>query len=275
MSMFSRTVPQKTTGSWGMIASRGRRSASDKLLMSSPSITCNVMHVLTKKKKRNTLACTTNRTIAPDSGSTRRKSAAKREDFPEPVRPTTCSANNTHGHSDGSICLDLILGPIGPRRSSPGEARRQVFRLRPRISRRRGPAASLGRSACRLSRTRQRQTAASLPSGALATPQTPATTSGNLLEISREWTAVTTTRQLCCWCRPCRRLLSQLGAARAAPAGAPLHTCHAMHVRRACVNTMDKQDMLALRTTPRTQGFVRLPPCVFRLGPSRRSSRSS
>mmetsp|Transcript_6596 Transcript_6596/g.10886 ORF Transcript_6596/g.10886 Transcript_6596/m.10886 type:complete len:243 (-) Transcript_6596:807-1535(-) len=65
-SRLDRTVPWKSTGSWGMIASRRRKVCRPSLPVSTPSI-----H------------------IDPASGSTRRNSAAVSELLPAPVRPTT------------------------------------------------------------------------------------------------------------------------------------------------------------------------------------------
>ena len=65
-SRLLRTVPEKRTGSWGMIARRERRAWRFMVEMSSPSMW-----------------------ILPSLASRKRKSASVRLDFPAPVRPTT------------------------------------------------------------------------------------------------------------------------------------------------------------------------------------------
>lgn len=65
-SRLVRTVPEKSTGSCGMIARRLRRSCSLILEMSWPSMW-----------------------MVPERASRKRKRARVREDLPAPVRPTT------------------------------------------------------------------------------------------------------------------------------------------------------------------------------------------
>mmetsp|Transcript_6058 Transcript_6058/g.27151 ORF Transcript_6058/g.27151 Transcript_6058/m.27151 type:complete len:320 (+) Transcript_6058:842-1801(+) len=67
-SRLVRMVPANMNGSWGIIAILERSRCSPSVLASTPSMA-----------------------IVPDAGSTTRKSATKREDFPLPVRPHTPS----------------------------------------------------------------------------------------------------------------------------------------------------------------------------------------